>query len=280
MIFLALILALLLAFAWDFGPTLHRDDWFWRWRSQLAGLGFGPVPVLLLAVLVPCAVVQIALNTLEPLLFGIAWIALAACLLLYALGRGNTGAVLEKYRSQCRREDFEAAYLYGVEQLHWFNGDGKSARSPSEVHRAMQRGFLYQAHQHWFAVLFYFLLLGPVGALAYRLLQLSTVGNSAGSRLLQLADWVPARLLAASFTLTGNFVESADELLAGILGGKMRVRDLLYSVAMAATGEDKKEVPDTGFGLYAARQNELFAALVRRSSLAWVVVVSLGVLLI
>lgn len=279
MIFLALILALLLAFAWDFGPALHRDAWFERWCSQLASLGLGPVPVVLLSVLVPCALVQLALNALQPLLFGAAWIAAAAGLLLYSFGRGNIGAELEKYRSQCRREDFEAAYLYGVAELRWFNGDAaRSALGADEVHRAMQRGFLYQAHQRWFAILFYFLLLGPVGALAYRLLQLAPADKS--SRLLRWADWVPARLLAASFTLTGNFVESADELLAGILGGKMGVRELLYSVAMAATGEDKKVAPESGFGLYAARQNELFAALVRRSSVAWVLLVSLGVLLI
>ena len=279
MIFLALILALLLAFAWDFGPALHRDGWYLRWRSQLAGLGFGPVPLLLLSVLVPCAAVQLALNALEPLLFGAAWIVAAAGLLLYAFGRSNVGAELEKYRSQCRREDFEAAYLYGAEELRWFNGSGTSgARSPDEVHRAMQRGYLYQAQQRWFAVLFYFLLLGPVGALAYRLLQFAEQGKP--SIALQLADWVPARLLAASFTLTGNFVESADELLAGLLGGKMEVQELLYSVAMAATGEDKRAVPESEFGIYAARQNELFSALVRRSSVAWVVVVSLGVLLV
>lgn len=279
MIFLALILTLLLAFAWDYGPVLHRDGWFARWRSQLAGLGLGPVPVTLLSVLVPCIIVQLALNALEPLVFGVAWIAAAALLLLYAFGRGNLGAELEKYRSQCRREDFEAAYLYGVGELRWFNSvESSGVRSPAEVHLAMQRGFLYQAQQHWFAVLFYFLLLGPVGALGYRLLQFAVAGKS--SRLLQLADWVPVRLLALSFTLTGNFVESADELLAGIAGGKMEAPELLHSVAMAATGEDKKPVPESDFGSYAARQNELFAALVRRSSGAWVVVVSLAVLLI
>lgn len=279
MIFLSLILALLLAFAWDFGPSLHRDDWYRRWRSQLAGMGFGPVPLELLAVLLPCALVQFALNALEPLLFGAAWIVAAAALLLYAFGRGSVGAELEKYRSQCRREDFEAAYLYGSAELRWFNGVGTDgALSPDKVHRAMQQGFLYQAQQRWFAVLFYFLLLGPVGALAYRLLQLSAQGKP--SLGLQLADWVPARLLAASFTITGNFVESSDELLAGILRGKMEVGELLYSVAMAATGEDKTPVPEAGFGTYAARQNELFAALVRRSSVAWVVLVSLGVLVV
>lgn len=278
MIFLSLILALLLSFAWDYGPALHRDGWFERWRSWLAGLGLGPAPVLVLAVLVPCIALHVALNAVAPLLFGAAWIGLAALSLLYAFGRGNIGAELEKYRSQCRREDFEAAYLLGVEELRWFNGDeAGQARSAADVHRAMQRGFLYQAQQYWFAVLFYFLLLGPVGALAYRLLQIASAGKP--SAVLEVADWLPARLLAASFTLTGNFVESADELLSAVVGGRIGAPKLLYRVAMAATGEDRKALPETGFGTFAARQNEVFAALVGRSLVAWIVVVSLGVLL-
>lgn len=281
MIFLALILAMLVVFAWDFSPYLHRDGWFLRWRSQLSGLGLGATLSAGLAVLVPAIIVQLALNALAPLLFGAAWIVAAVLLLLYSFGRGSISAQLEKYRSQCRREDFEGAYLYGSEELHWFTAtDLADARGPSQIHVAMQRAFLYQANQRWFAVLFYFLVLGPAGALAYRLLQLCASVEPSTGRLLMIADWVPARLMASAFTLTGNFVESADELLAGLIGGGMQAPDLLYSVAMAATGEDKKPVPESEFGLYAARQNEMFAGLVRRSYVAWLVVVSLVVLLL
>ncbi len=278
MTFLALILALLLAYAWDFGPSLHRDDWFQRWLSRVASLGLGPVPRVLLAVLLPFLLAQWILDALEGLMFGLVWIVAAAGLLLYAFGRGNLGAEQEKYRSQCRREDFEGAYLYGAGELAWLDeGENDAARSPAEVHIGMQRGFLYQAQQRWFAVLFYFLLLGPAGALAYRLLQLASNRDTAA--ILHIADWLPARLVAATFTVMGNFVDSADELLAGVLDAKMPAPAMLYSVANAATGEDRVATPETGFGVHAARQNELFAALVRRSSIAWIVVISLAVVL-
>lgn len=281
MIFLALILAMLLAFVWDYGPVLHRDDWFNRWRAQVSGLGLGSALSALLLILVPVVLVQLVLNALAPVLFGVVWIAAAVLVLLYSFGRNGIGAQLEKYRSQCRRDDFEAAYLYGSNELAWFSpAEADVAFSPAQVHIAMQRAFLYQAQQRWFAVLFYFLVLGPAGALAYRLLQQCADSGHPFGRILAIVDWLPARLLAASFTLTGNFVESADELLAGLLHGRVGAPDLLYSVAMAATGEDKKAAPENGFGLYAARQNEVFAALVRRSSVAWIVVVSLIVLLL
>lgn len=281
MIFLALILTTLVAFAWDYGQVLHRDDWFTRWQAQVSGLGLGASLSAVLSIIVPVILAQLVLNALAPMLFGIVWIAAAVFLLLYSFGRGCIGAQLEKYRSQCRREDFEAAYLYGSEELRWFSSlEAAQTRGPAQVHVAMQRAFLYQALQRWFAVLLYFLLLGPAAALAYRLLQLSADSGLPVQRFLAIADWVPARLLAAAFTLTGDFVESADELLAGVLHGKVCASDLLHSVAMAATGEDKKEAPEQGFGLYAARQNEMFAGLVRRSSVAWVVVVALIVLLL
>lgn len=277
MSFLALMITLVLAFAWDFGSVLHRDHWFLRWQSQLSS----PLIKVLLAVLLPAIAAQLVLNALQPILFGLAWIGAASLLLLYSLGRGSIGAQQEKYRSQCRRDDFEAAYLYGSTELGRFQADDQCAtQTPVAVHNAMQRAYLYQAYQGWFAVLFYFLLLGPAGALAYRLLQMIGEDEEGLGQLLHLADWAPGRLLTVAFAVTGNFVESADELLAGFVGVSMESSSLLYSVAMAATGEDQHVPPEAGFGLFAARQSETFEALVRRSGIAWLVVISALVLLI
>jgi len=71
------------------------------------------------------------------------------------------------------------------------------------------------ALRRWFAVLFWFLLLGPVGALAYRLLALLAVGpmrslasaeNVSGARaVLAWVEWPVAQLMSLSMALVGNF---------------------------------------------------------------------------
>lgn len=279
MSFLALLVALVLSVVWDYGRLVHRDGWYRRWQAQLGSLGLPNTPAVLLQVLVPALVAQIVLNALEPMLFHLGWIVAAVFLLLYALGRERLGTQSETYRSQCRRNDFEAALLFGQESLAVPQDAVEGRESALEVHRAMQKAYLYQALTRWFAVLFYFLLLGPAGALAYRLLCLSAENNETAAALQGYADWIPGRLAAAAFTLTGNFVESADELAAGFLQAHMTSPELLYSVAMAATGEDRVEPPAEGFGDFAARQNEAFEALLRRSGICWLVSISLLVLL-
>lgn len=279
MTFLALIIALVLERLSPLEDWLHRDNWYLRWQGQLTALGLGDFLQVLLSVAVPLVLAHLVLNALHPLVFGLAWIAAAVVLLLYSLGRDNLGAQQERYRSQCRRGDFEGAWLTASSEFDWFVPEEKL--DAQRIHRGVQKGFLYQEYQRWFAVLFYFLLLGPIGALAYRLLYLACDGQISRQKIMFYVDWVPVRLLAAAFTLTGNFVASADELWDALRAPEMSSAEVLYTVAMAATGQDR--VPDEEGGLSgqrAAVENEMFAALARRASICWVAVIAALVVLL
>jgi AmpE protein len=279
MTFLALIIAIVLERLSPLEDWLHMDGWYRRWQGQLASLGLGDTGQVLLSVLVPTVLAHLVLQALQPLVFGFAWIAAAVVLLLYSLGRGNLGAKKERYRSQCRREDFEGAWLATSSEYDWFAEEEKL--NADSIHRGVQQGFLYEDYQRWFAVLFYFLLFGPVGALAYRLLYLACQGSSARQGIMVYVDWLPVRLLAASFILTGNFVASADELWDSLRAPGMSSPEVLYTVAMAATGQDKVP-PDEGqiSGQRAASENEMFAGLVRRASICWVAIIAALVVLL
>lgn len=240
-----------------------------------------PQAKLALAVLLPVAAVQLLLNALQPVLFGLLWVALAAFLLLYSFGRRDFHELMERYRGQCRSADFEGAYLTTLAELGWATPDDNPG-SPAEVHALVQRGFAYEGYQRWFAVLFYFVLLGPAGALAYRLLQLCHPHFEArrAERWLFLVDWVPARLLAATFALAGDFVHSLNALLDALLDTSIETSQILYRVAMAALGRElsgfsgESELP-----AQSAAQNEALGSLLKRSAACWVVVLSLLVLL-
>jgi len=176
MSFLAIIIALVLVQLWGSADRLHHDDWFARWRERAVAWQVPPWLALTVVLAVPVAAVALLLDAVRPLLFGLVWIALASAVLLYALGRGDFHAMMAHYRSQCHSGDFEGAYLTARTRFGW-EVDGEEPGSTREAHTFMQRGFTYEALQRWFAVIFYFALLGPAAALAYRLLQLRREGT-------------------------------------------------------------------------------------------------------
>ncbi len=71
-----------------------------------------------------------------------------------------------------------------------------------------------EANQRIFAVVFWFLILGPAGAILYRLVSLIAAEENIESRpdvgamarhLLNLLDWIPIRLFSAGLALGGHF---------------------------------------------------------------------------
>ena len=281
MTFLAMIIALVLVQVWGSGNRVQHDDWFHSLQRRVASWGLLPEIRLAALVLLPALALQLLLNILEPLLFGVLWIALATFALLYSMGRRDFHELLERYRTQCRGEDFEGAYLTTLVELGW-TAESDDPVSPSEVHALVQRGFFYEGYQRWFAVLFYFVLLGPAGALAYRLLQLCRNQFEAQlvERALYLVDWIPARLLAAAFSLAGDFVASRDTLFHGVTNTSLEAPQLLQTVGQDALGAGLDVPnPDEPFGEYAAGQNLELASLLYRSAACWVALVALLVLL-
>ena len=281
MTFLAIIIALVLVQVWGSGSRMHHDNWFHDWQSRVANWGVARQLKLALVVLVPVVLAQLVLNALAPLLFGLLWIALAVVLLLYSLGRRDFHELMERYRHQCRSADFEGAYLTTLSELGWATPEDDPG-SPREVHAMVQRGFLYEGYQRWFAVLFYFVLLGPAGALAYRLLQLCrhNFESDLTEQYIAVADWVPSRLLAAAFALSGDFVGSRDRLLDCLVDFSAEAGQLLYDVGMAALGSEPAQPSDElAFGQGAAVQNKDIGGLLSRSAVCWVAVISLMVLL-
>lgn len=280
MTFLAMSLALIVTFAWGTLSSFQKDKWFEQWRLQVASSNFAAPLKLLLIIGVPVVLLQWLLSALEPVLFGLVWILGAAYLMLYSMGRGDYAAQLERYGEQCLQNDFQAAYLDTVAQAGAADPDAQAAPlSVLRLHQQVLQQLLYSGYQRWFAVLFYFVVLGPAAGVAYRFIQLASEhDDNSAAQVLYWVDWLPSRLLAAAFALTGNFVESTDELLSIARAPSMPATQVLVAVALAATGADKQPVPEGSlFGEYAAQQTQTCSALLRRSGIFWVVIISLVV---
>jgi AmpE protein len=282
MTFLAIILAVLLLQAWGSAERVHLDDWFRSWQARESSWGLSGVVNLAVLVLLPAVLVALLLDMVEPLLFGLLWLPLAALVLLYSFGRGDFQASMARYRGHAYSGDFEGAYLAAREEFGW-DDSLEVPDTAQEVHAMIQRALLYEGLQRWFCVLFYFVLLGPAGALVYRLIQLCRDSFEPGTveRWLFLLDWVPARLLSATFAITGDFIGSKDTLLAGLGDSSAQAGALLHRVGVVALGPEAAAPAgdDSDFGPQAAAQNREFDALLSRSAVCWIVVFSLLVLL-
>lgn len=274
--FIVLLLVLWVEKFSSWRRRVQRDGF---WLRLLARVETGPRltsrPWLGLLVLLfpPLLMLAIVLWVLQSVAYG--WLALPAHLLvlLYSLGRGDVKAAMGAFRDAWRREDLTTAALAAERDL------GVRSDNPDELLPAVQERLGWQAHEAFFAVIFWYALLGPVAALGYRLLALTEV-NASGQALRELAaqlrhalDWLPARALAASMGLVGNFVAVNRVLLPELLHWHQPA-ERLVGMALRAAG-DCLGGPRGEAG--AACLDEIWQLLVR-AALLWYVVFALWIL--
>ena len=287
--FIALIVALLFIQHWGSAQRMHRDEWYDFSLEKLRSLAL-PAPLqLALAILAPTLLVFWLLNLAGSWGFGLPALALNIAILLYSFGRGNYEEAMSAYRKHCRAGDFEAAYLLAGKLFPRRDGD-TGPDDAEESHRWMRKRLLYMGFERWFAVIFYFALFGAAGALAYRLCQLSEARSGGektpGSRTLHVLDWAPARLLAFSFTLTGDYLGGRGKLISALQDFAIPNEEVLAEVACAALGTQSWEDSEGGVaGVQAQaeaynREMQHLHSMMSRSAVAWVFLLALLVVLV
>lgn len=170
------------------------------------------VGVALPAVLVLLA--QFALTALHPLLGFFFAVAALYCL----MGFRQFSHHFTEIQLALRMGELERARKLLAE---WRGGVTDRFGSAEISRLAIEQGIL-ASHRHVFAPLFWFVVLGPAGALLYRLaygLAERWPGeNQAGEaddfgrfahEAFQALDWLPARLTAATFAIVGDFEDAA-----------------------------------------------------------------------
>src|SRR5207253_3938352 len=207
--FLVLLLAVWVE---KFSAVRHQVQRDSGWLRELAKLEASPRLtnrpwlVLALLVLLPVTVLGSGLVVLEPVFYGLLALPVHLLVVIYSLGRGDLLGALGPFRDAWRREDLQAAAHVAKRDLDI------CADSGEQLLGRVQGYLLWEAYQSFFAVIFWYFLLGPVAALSYRLLALAAEHGKnpalaeRAEQLRHAFDWLPVRLLAASFALVGNFV--------------------------------------------------------------------------
>lgn len=165
----------------------------------------------LLAVLVPVLLIGIAYFFLHRFNHWLGAV-LSAALLYCVLGIGKFGSTQEAIAARLRDHNLdEARALLAT----WQDKETRNY-SESQISRVGIEATLQNAHHDLFAPIFWFVFLGPVGALLYRLsylLKLEWAGKHDGFdafalQAFEILDWLPARFTAASFAIVGDFEDA------------------------------------------------------------------------
>lgn len=198
----------------DLAAGLRRFGWYGNWLRWLnaqfpEGSFWRGRYGIALALLVPVLVLGLFQLALDRSLWGLPGLLLAVVVLLYCWGPRDldldVAAVLDAPDAATRRA--AAARL-------WPHGE-----SPRMDGGALVEAVFRNAKRRWFGVLFWFLVLGPVGALLYRLSVLSVEREDAvlshetasGARSwLSLLEWPVTQLMALGLALVGNFDSVAN----------------------------------------------------------------------
>jgi len=195
--------------------SMRSLDWFPRYvqalenRCNRYSFWQGPAGVIV-TLAGPVLLVGLLMWVLIKLFYPMA-VVVSLGLLLYSLGPGYLNAKLDDYVHALEQAD-----LARVQQL----GDEFSRGEAGDDHsdRYLLEGILVYANHRLFGVIFWFMVLGPCGAVLYRLAAAllqehreirGSYGDSVRD-LYNILDWPAARLFALGNALTGNMVDALE----------------------------------------------------------------------
>jgi len=285
-ILLAIVLVLAAARALPDLARLRDFSWLQVWLKHWHGDGAQSArPVLLLPALlfVLCVLIQ---SALDDVLFGLPLFAFAFVILFFCWGPRELDADIDAVLKAPDRDQRLAA-------AQALRPDSANAPLPLEATALVEATFA-SALSRWFGVLFWFVLLGPAGALAYRMIQLiarhaafadelDARQHEIAERTARILDWAPAHLVALTLALVSDF----DAVLRtwrdyhAAPGHGFFTLDLGFLGALARAGVDADVIAGDGYATDVNDPlNELADArrVLRRVLLAWLAVLALIVL--
>ncbi len=168
------------------------------------------IPAILLIGLIQLLLQDVAYH-IPTFIFG-------ATVLIYCLGSRNFDRMIEPFIESWEQGDYDAA---AYNALVFENPEAHDKTDVTTLPEKVVKTLIIGSNEKVFAILFWFMVLGPVGAFAYRCCIIlrdynnhdcivSTHNNKLIDKIVFIIDWVPSRLTAISFAMAGSFVESFE----------------------------------------------------------------------
>ena len=273
MTFLVILVVFIIVQLFGSLEAVQSDGWYRDWSARTRRWLETPAAMLALQLLLPVLGLWLLLDLVQGI-SALLLFLLVVPLLLYSLGRGDSAEWLLGYIDAAQRGDSEVANDYASRM----GVDVQESDGWPQLHRRVLQRAGYRGFERWFVVLFWFVILGPLGALFYRLTALSRAdGNNPAEakalarRLLWLLEWPAVRLLGLSLALTGNFASCINRCMDTVLDTERPTDEVLEQFIHGALnvnsqGVTTESVSDT--------EVEALQPLLGRTLVLWICVLA------
>ena len=255
---------------------LRYMDWM---RARLNGPVWDHIGGLLIMLLPVWLVVALLQDWLSDWLFGLVGLLFYIATFVYCMGPRDLAADVDTWCEVCESSDTDLRKRAAGRLL---KGD-EPPQDNVECARAVSAAVLVEANDRLLAVLFWFVLLGPLGAALYRsaavMYQQRREAGEFGDSIAWLYAvlvWLPARLTALAYALSGHFdaaIEGWRQAQQTHLQGAEGSEQVLAITGSGALGLDGEDVEE---GSQASARAAM--RLVWRTLTIWLVVISVLIL--
>ena len=260
---------------------LKSHNWFQQWRlwiiSKFQQNWFNGWSGIAIIVGTPVLIIGLFLAVGDGFVFWIFQLALSVLVMIYCLGPIDQNTHLSDYFDAVERGDFQSAFCH-VEEYLDLKTDHSIPEDMTTLGRTVTRLILSQSNFRYFAVLMYFVLLGPAGALLYRLtgtFEFTTRDDESSpfqdklQQMRKTLDWLPARLTGFLYSLAGDFTGAMLKLKQYLLEADHQNQQLLEETGLWALGIKDADCTDI------IEENNQALALVSRSVVILIVFIAL-----
>ncbi|MBN1379114.1 MAG: regulatory signaling modulator protein AmpE [Gammaproteobacteria bacterium] len=282
MTLVVIIVSLILEHIFGRWQRLRRLSWFISYRRRLHAVlpesWCGGHRGVLLLLGIPTLIAWLLQLMLQGHFWGTLELVYSILLVGYCLGPEPFNERIDEYLKACEEHHrLEAKAL--AESLVGAQVPDNQWQQSSAVTKAI----LYEGNVRIFAVMFWFIFLGPAGALLYRCAAFLAQGKNvpecqylqpAAERIYYFLDWLPANLLSLTFFLTGSF-DDAWHTWKKAINAELDFNERNRSIVIhTGCGAMRHEVDDAFAGEERGEEYDLYwvrtaRALVVRSLVVW-----------
>ncbi|WP_250658771.1 regulatory signaling modulator protein AmpE [Alkalimarinus coralli] len=206
--------------------------------------------------------------------------------LLLLLGSNGFKEKLELYLRAWRKGDFESA---GAMHMALSRANKRRLRSPVLMQNDVSSALLYHNFNRFFMVMFWFMVAGPAFAIVVRVANILAQHSSHKLKVMAVkvswvAEWFPARLLALSFALMGDFKNTIRQCTLNFADFSTETATVLKrSASSALDGLNVRTEVHSGMGRDALIDNgskgiEGVRGLLSRSMVLWLGLFAIAVI--